>query len=231
MKSSLTKVFKLASASALVSGLLLTSAFAATTFSDRAIFAPTLDTSVTDDYSSAGYGAPLNILSDAGMSAVVGETGYSSTGFSNHNLIVSSAGFAGNSYCAGCNGSFNLDFTSTSVGTSDGVFGVGFDFFNLGNPINTAFVTFGDGSTENYTLSNTLNSFFGISSDLLITSMHLGLLNGGTTTAGSFALDNLTIGSISAVPLPAALPLYGAGIALIGLMGWRRKRKQNAETA
>lgn len=29
---------------------------------------------------------------------------------------------------------------------------------------------------------------------------------------------------VSAVPLPAALPLYGAGLALAGFLGWRRKR-------
>jgi len=31
---------------------------------------------------------------------------------------------------------------------------------------------------------------------------------------------------LSVVPLPAALPLYGAGMALLGFMGWMRKRKQ-----
>jgi len=31
--------------------------------------------------------------------------------------------------------------------------------------------------------------------------------------------------SLSVVPLPAAFPLYGAGIALLGFMGWKRKRK------
>lgn len=31
---------------------------------------------------------------------------------------------------------------------------------------------------------------------------------------------------ISVVPLPAALPLYGAGVALLGFMGWMRKRRQ-----
>lgn len=30
--------------------------------------------------------------------------------------------------------------------------------------------------------------------------------------------------NVSAVPLPAALPLYGAGLALAGFLGWRRKR-------
>lgn len=32
---------------------------------------------------------------------------------------------------------------------------------------------------------------------------------------------------VSAVPLPASLPLYGAGIAILGYVGWRRKRKQS----
>jgi hypothetical protein len=30
---------------------------------------------------------------------------------------------------------------------------------------------------------------------------------------------------LSVVPLPAALPLYGAGIAVLGFMGWRKRRK------
>jgi hypothetical protein len=30
---------------------------------------------------------------------------------------------------------------------------------------------------------------------------------------------------VSAVPLPAALPLYGAGMAVLGFLGWRRKQK------
>lgn len=229
MKLSFGKLFRITSASALITGLLLTSASAATTFSDRTLFEPTLNTSVTDDYSNAGYGTPLSILSDANMSAVLGETTYSSTGFTNHNLIADHG--LNNTYCAGCNGSFNLGFASTSVGTSDGVYGVGFDYNNGSNPTYTAFVTFGDGSTENYALPTTSNSFFGITSDLLIASMHLGLINGGVSTSGYFYMDNLTIGSVSAVPLPAGLPLYGAGIALLGLVGWHRKRKQSIETA
>ncbi|OUR78948.1 hypothetical protein A9Q83_05950 [Alphaproteobacteria bacterium 46_93_T64] len=30
---------------------------------------------------------------------------------------------------------------------------------------------------------------------------------------------------VSAIPLPAALPLYGAGIAVLGFLGWRRKKQ------
>lgn len=31
-------------------------------------------------------------------------------------------------------------------------------------------------------------------------------------------------GSVSAVPLPAAFPLFAGGLGLLGLLGWRRKR-------
>jgi len=34
--------------------------------------------------------------------------------------------------------------------------------------------------------------------------------------------------ALSVVPLPAALPLYGAGLAVMGFIGWRRKRKMGA---
>ncbi len=38
-----------------------------------------------------------------------------------------------------------------------------------------------------------------------------------------FKIASITVNTISAVPLPAALPLYGAGMAIIGFLGWRRK--------
>ncbi|USG63186.1 hypothetical protein NBZ79_09380 [Sneathiella marina] len=238
------KLFRIASTSVVVLGLSLTSAVAATTYTDRSLFEPTLGTSVTDDYSNAGYGRPpiatSNRFTNEEMSDVLGETEYTATSIGypiNSNSVFGVNSGNGQAYCAGCNGSFNLGFTSTSVGTSDGVFGVGFDFLNLEDPFYTAFVTFGDGTTANYALpqSNSFQNFFGITSDLLVTSMHLGLIDGATTQLeGLFVIDNLTIGSaapLSAVPLPAALPLYGAGMALLGLAGWHRKRKLNAKVA
>lgn len=36
---------------------------------------------------------------------------------------------------------------------------------------------------------------------------------------------NYAAGFVSAVPVPAALPLFGTGLAVMGLIGWRRKRK------
>ncbi|WP_373088074.1 hypothetical protein [Sneathiella sp.] len=37
--------------------------------------------------------------------------------------------------------------------------------------------------------------------------------------------------NLSAVPLPAALPLYGAGLAVMGFVGWRKRRKAAAVAA
>jgi len=50
-----------------------------------------------------------------------------------------------------------------------------------------------------------------------------------TSTVNSADLDaaegfNVASG-VSVVPLPAALPLFGTGLALMGFIGWRRKRK------
>jgi hypothetical protein len=36
---------------------------------------------------------------------------------------------------------------------------------------------------------------------------------------------------VSPVPLPAALPLFAAGLGVMGLLGWRRKRKAEAMAA
>lgn len=39
------------------------------------------------------------------------------------------------------------------------------------------------------------------------------------------------IGEATATPLPAALPLFAAGLGAMGLLGWRRKRKNSAAIA
>src|SRR5262249_18316917 len=36
---------------------------------------------------------------------------------------------------------------------------------------------------------------------------------------------------LSEVPLPAALPLFATGLGVLGLLGWRRKRKAAANVA
>jgi len=207
------------------------------TYSSQAAFDLAIGSSVLDTYSAAGYfngdvsnGATSDIHTNASMSAVLGETDYTSTQYANHNTVHAQT--VDSSYCAGCNGTFRLTFTSTSVGNASGVYGVGFNFGNQGSPQYYATVTFGDGSIIDYALPISLvfqptkPAFFGITSDLLINNIHFGLPNGGTTNAGLFAIDNLEIGQPSgaaSVPEPVSLMLVGTG--LLALVGHRRSRR------
>ncbi len=47
---------------------------------------------------------------------------------------------------------------------------------------------------------------------------------GGTSTAGLYAIFAESVAPPE-VPIPAALPLFGTGLALMGFVSWRRKRK------
>jgi len=196
-----------------------------TIYTDRSSFEASLGASVIDDYSNPGY---KYLQSNAVMSSVLGETDYASTGFLPFEInIVDQAPQGEFYYCAGCNGSFILSFTTTSVGTLDGVFGVGFEFIN-GLDLYGAFVTFGDGSQKNIDLpvavpSFPLDTFFGITSGLSIKSIAIGLPNGQATNLGTFGIDNLTIGK----PVPGPLPLLGVGAAF----GFSRKLKKRIKSA
>ena len=196
-------------------------AWAATTvYTDRDSFLSALGAQRTDAYSPAeGYAPGFSLLSNADMSAVFGETRYQSTGFQDINIIAQEG------YCAGCNGSFLLSFTSTSLGTADGVFGVGTDIrFNspAAEGPYTAAVTFGDLGSTIFSLP-TGPSFFGITSDRLINSIAFGP-NPSTTKGGFIGIDNLTIGSVvGAVPEPSTWALMLLGFGSIGLAIRRRK--------
>ena len=55
------------------------------------------------------------------------------------------------------------------------------------------------------------------------------------TGTGNVRIDDIDVtaattrgGNDSSTPLPAALPLFGTGLGALGLLGWRRKRKQAA---
>jgi hypothetical protein len=54
----------------------------------------------------------------------------------------------------------------------------------------------------------------------------------GPTSVESFYLDDVVIDETSppptAVPLPGTLPLFATGLGVLGLLGWRRKRKAQA---
>jgi endo-1,4-beta-xylanase len=56
----------------------------------------------------------------------------------------------------------------------------------------------------------------------------------GPSSVESFYLDDVVIDETSpppsAVPAPAALPLFATGLGALGLLGWRRKRKAQVAT-
>jgi hypothetical protein len=188
-------------------------------YTDETSFLGQLASSITDNYTNPGYNDfPPTVLTDAQMTAVLNETTYQTTGFVNNDLVLA----FGNekAYCGGCNGSFLLSFDHTTVGDSNGVFGVGVDIVeNTGGPSYDAFVTFGDGSTEDFALAG--NGFWGITSTSEVSSIAFAV-DGLPTTEGAFAITDLTIGS--SVPEPNTLALLGT--ALLGMVLFTRTRSR-----
>ena len=145
---------------------------------------------------------------------------------------------AGN--CTGCTG---FAYTTDPSGTFSGKVLI----YDLPSA-----VTFGQANIQdsNGTISDTLYFFpnqQGLSTEMIFYSYDTnGLLAdvgttdlfptariGGTEDANGVFLYNPGnifngVSGVSAVPLPGALPLFATGLAGLGLLGWRRKRKANA---
>lgn len=179
-----------------------------TTYSDRASFEASLIYLTTDDYEHPGYttgdisnGDLIDQFSIFAMNAVFDETRYipdKGPPFYSRVYINTVRSDTNHIYCAGCNNSFVLDFTSTSYGDASGVKGVGFTtgfsrwHYDPYLPA-VATVTFGDDSTQDYTLFT--QKFFGIVADQKIKSIHVGGPDGAEAALNfSFDMDNLTIG-------------------------------------
>lgn len=93
----------------------------------------------------------------------------------------------------------------------------------IGNFASGGSVSFFTNNLLNGLLTATLpSSFIGLSSVIFSPIQN----NNGGSNNYEFLLDNIEARTtVSAVPLPAGLPLYAAGLAVIGFVGWRRKRK------
>jgi hypothetical protein len=200
-------------------------------YSDHTSFAAQLATSVTDTYENPGY---VFFQNDAQMSAVLGETTYTTTGFPGLDFVIPVG--ADHFYCSGCNGSFQLGFADTSVSSGGGVHGVGFDLF--ANLNFNAMVKFADGTSGTYTLPTSpftgIFAFWGITSDAGIASIHFAH-DGVAATDGGMGIDNLQIGSAptppggggGAVPEPSAWALMLLGFGGLG-GALRRSRRMLA---
>ena len=130
--------------------------------------------------------------------------------------------------------------SGTVTGTFDfsaGMFS-NFDITVTGGPANGFFFNEDAGSTAN--LVNATNS----SDDHLVLILAASLPTSPDAVTGGLvnncllaefcgeevALGSILGGSVTATPLPAALPLFATGLGGLGLLGWRRKRKARAST-
>ncbi len=115
---------------------------------------------------------------------------------------------------------------AVTLGFADGAVNFsGLSFFNSDhNPVNgdnTLLIGVNGAALVEYTFLSAISSVFsGIDS--------ITFAFGGQSANDLFYVGGAT--AVSAVPLPAGLPLYGAGLAVLGYVGWRRKRKATATT-
>ncbi|MFC4271858.1 hypothetical protein GQF03_16155 [Sneathiella chungangensis] len=111
-------------------------------------------------------------------------------------------------------GYYAVDFLWGSVDNYNGL-----EFYYQGNWVDSLY---GDDAQL-----NSVNKGLGF---IVATVMATGVFDEIRFNSGSNAFEYGNI-SVSAVPLPAALPLYGAGLAALGFLGWRKRRKSAAIAA
>lgn len=138
-------------------------------------------------------------------------------------------------------GSFNFaEGISAKIGTVYSPTAAAPDAYTLLNPLTQASTTYSINSVE-FTSANSFALTLSDSQILTVssTSGNIGILSGNILTLGPSAgysataaittpsTGTATFGSlvvaVSTVPLPAALPLLGAGLAALGVVGWRRR--------
>ncbi|MEM1045869.1 MAG: PEP-CTERM sorting domain-containing protein [Pseudomonadota bacterium] len=130
--------------------------------------------------------------------------------FSNVNITASGGGLAA-----------PLSFTSIDIDSSDLYLGALQDSSPVGDIILNLVFPSGLGNGPGPVGLRTGTGFDG----LLICDGG-GVNDCGIVTGFSTVVSGAAI--VSPVPLPAALPLLAGGLGLIGLMGWRRKRRAAA---
>jgi len=98
------------------------------------------------------------------------------------------------------------------------------ELFNMPLPGNQTCVSGFEGGGGGCGVGRAINSF---EMDFNITTGNISKFAiGGDGIAVRFATTfDSTLAEVAAVPLPAAFPLFASGLGMLGLLGWRRKRK------
>jgi hypothetical protein len=216
------------------------SAADSTTFLQRQAFDLASGERVIDDYENANY---QHVMTDAAMSAVLGETDYFTYGGNvvDYNNIMPGFGVGGSKgYCSLCYGSFRLSFDTTSMSRGGAVHGVGLDLAENGG-VDPAFryaalVTFGDGSTASFDLPFVAEAypappdhrFWGITSDAGIRSVDFISHASSGPERTYLIIDNLTLAA-AMVPERSTLALMLAGLGVVGVATQRRRGRAAAQ--
>ena len=177
-------------------------------------------------------------------------TNWSVTGPSNTEVAIVSGSFSQNGVTFNAqDGNQWLDLTGNGSNSTEGVAQIVFTIpgdhyelsFYVGNT--TGGSIFGTTSTVNVLLNglptfvatNSLSDATGLVWEQFIvdfiagggSSTTIGFVNGDPIGDNSNGLDNVVLTDLSStvVPLPGALPLFATGLAGLGLLGWRRKKR------
>lgn len=159
-------------------------------------------------------GAVLTITATASQAAIY-----------NYSFSSTSGTISGAITLADGNGSFSA--TSLTIDTAPSIPGfiIPLDFINSSYDIHDNSFVVSEGniiSAEFWAHKDNNHSDFQFNSESFGFFEHEDTAQNFHLVRGPFSI------SPSVVPLPAALPLYGAGVAVLGFIGWRRKRKATA---
>lgn len=207
-------------------------------FSDRAVFESNISMVQEIDFDSLGGGIQSNPLVikdvfDAENAAFWSTDGTGLYGYSNV------FGLPGKYLAAPTRGDIQIVFGDdvSAIGLDVGVLS-----FDANNPVNATYrfelkhKDLPGLSSGFFNVGGGEFSFLGFVSDLGdLEFLNLIITSGTPSTPPSNlldgtgeAIDNVTLGVAalpSTVPVPAALPLFGTGIAFLSFMNWRRRRR------
>ncbi len=162
-------------------------------------------------------------VNDGAYAYTYGEGKLSITSFNPENAVVRSSVGLGveNNYLDMANEGFLLQFAQD-------VFNLKFTFSNWDD---TDAIHITDGSANIGCVSSCESNFPVIVEDGSIylagpiSKLYLSVPRGADATSTSLLSASWETSDLVATPLPAALPLYAAGMGLMGFLGWRKRRK------
>jgi hypothetical protein len=184
-----------------------------------------ISTGLTASIGSLGVGANALTFDNSGTTlyAAGGGTLYTvNTGDGS----ATSLGGIGSSYASSGDLAFDslgILYGTSSSGPGDSLFSI--DPGGVAGSLGTLIGAILDGATNIssvFGLAFADNILFGLTSGNDLYSLNRA--TAAATSLGSYAISGQTFGA-TVIPIPAALPLFGTGLGILGFLGWRRRRK------